>query len=338
MVQRTSYGRRDLDGLQRLQIDIWARAFFVLWFVLVFLSLAAIFAQPARALGDAPIDEAADVVETTTTTVVDNGASGGEEDDAAPAEEVVAETLPPLVEEVAEVAEDVAPLVEEVVEVGEDVTPGVEELAEIVEGVPPVVEELIDEELLEAVDVVVDFDSPVVTDVMAVTPSQVVDVILVLPLFVPDPVESPGPIELPTDPVVSTTSNSAAVPLVSAFTKEESGQPFFTRGMVEEMAPLHPVDLTDGPTAAGSSGSPLPKRETPPLAAYVPIAGAGPVVGGAGSSSSSSSHSGSSFFGVDAFGFFAAMAALLGLCLVGWIRDRSRSGRSIFPSHGGRPG
>jgi hypothetical protein len=335
-----------LDGLHRLQKDIWAKASIVLLFVVAFLSLSAIFAQPADAdLIDAVIDEAADVIETTVTPADE------EADEAAPAEEIEVEVLPPVVEEVLDVVGDVPPVVEDVLEVVEDGPPVVEDLLEVVGNVPPVVEDVAEVmedvppvvEILEDVPVVVEIVEdvlPVISDVVIAIPTQVTDVVI-LPPFVPTAPESPGPV----DPTVSvpTIGNPPEVSHTSGLTTDKS-QPLgglFNKELVTEMALFHLADLTTGSTANAPSSSSPPEQKTPGLAAYVPIAGTMPVVGGAGASSASgASHSGSSSFGggLDAFSFFAAMAALLALCIVGWIRDRSRSGRSIFPSHGGRPG
>ena len=334
-----------MDGLHRLQKDIWAKASIVLLFVVAFLSLSAIFAQPADAdLLDAVIDEAADVVETIVTPA-------DEADDSAPAEEIKVEVLPPVVEEVLEVVGDVPPVVEEVLEVVGDVPPVLDDVLEVVGDLPPVVEDVLEVvenvppvvEILEDVPVVVEIVEdvlPVITDVVVAIPTQVTDVV-VLPPFVPTAPESPGPIA----PTVSvpTISNSPEVshPAELATDKSRPLDGLFNKELVAEMALFHLADLTTGSTANAPSASSPPEQKTPGLAAYVPMAGTMPVVGGAGASSASAaSHSGSSSFGggLDAFSFFAAMAALLALCIVGWIRDRSRSGRSIFPSHGGRPG
>ena len=333
-----------MDGLHRLQKDIWAKASIVLLFVVAFLSLSAIFAQPADAdLIDAVIDQATDVVETIVTPA-------DEADDSAPAEEIKVEGVPPVVEEVVDVVEDV-PVLEDVLEVVEDVPPVVDEVIEVlddgpvvedvlevVEDVPPVVE------ILEDVPVVVEIVEdvlPALTDVVIAIPTQITDVV-VLPPFVPTAPESPGPIEVPTVPV-PTINNSPEVSHSSELTNDQSQslEGLFNKELVAEMALFHLADLTTGSTANVPSASSPTEQNTRALAAYVPMAGTMPVVGGAGASSASgASHSGSSSFGagLDAFSFFAAMAALLALCIVGWIRDRSRSGRSIFPSHGGRPG
>jgi len=347
-----------LDGLHRLRNDIRPKALIVVLFVLTFLFVAAFFALPAQAdLLDAVgavVDQASDVVEDTTTTVIENVASGVADSATAAVEEIVVEVIPPDVVEAVDVLEDVLPVVDDVLEVVGDTPPVVEDVFEVVEIIPPVVEDLlvvvdvapIEEIVEEVVEVIppvveiVDEVLPVVADVVTTVSPQLVDVV-VLPLFVPAVVAIPGPIEIPTNPV-TTTSNTPEVSLNSEPTKGEPRQlsGLFTQELVAEMSMFHLADLSGSSTATGSSASPVPAEETPGLAGYVPIGGPVPVVGSAGSSTSSgSSHIGSSFSGgLDAFSFFAAMAALLALCLVGWIRDRSRSGRSIFPSHGGRPG
>ncbi len=348
-----------MDGLPRLQNDIWTKILFVVLCVLAFLSLAAIFAQPAGAdlidAAGAVVDQAANVIETTTTTTTDNGVPGGEADATAPLDEIADEVIPPVVEEVVAVAEDVPTVAEDAFEMNTP-PPGPDDIPSVVDDVASVAEDLIavvddvapvaDDSLVAADDVLAIVEVvevlPVVADVVTVVPSQVVDVVRVLPLFVPDAVASLGPIEVPTDPVIPATSNTRGAPIASDPTKDKSHQSsgLFTKELVAEMALFHLADLTEGSTPSRSNSSLDSDRETPALAAYVPISGTMPAVGGAGGSASSgSSHSGSSFFGgVDVFGLFAALAALLALCLVGWVRDQSRSGRSIFPSHEGRPG
>jgi hypothetical protein len=254
-----------------------------------------------------------------------------------------------VVDEAVELLEDVPPVVDDAIEVAVDVPPVVEDVLDVVEAGPPVVEDLLTvvgvAPVVEVVEdapplgEIVDEIRPVVADIVMMAPPQVVDMIRVLPLFVPPAVAGPGPIEVPTDSAIPTISSTREVVLPSQTLQDGSQRlsGLFTNELVTEMTLFHLADLTDGSAAGGSS---VPEPETAALAAYVPIAGTMPAVGGAGASSSTgSSHSGNSFSGgLDAFSFFAAMAALLALCVVGWIRDRSRSGRSIFPTHGGRPG
>ncbi|HUP14923.1 MAG TPA: hypothetical protein VM848_02545 [Acidimicrobiia bacterium] len=342
----------ELHGLNRLQNDFGTKALFLVLSVPALFSLAAIFAQPARAdlldAAGAVADQTSDVIEDTTTTVIENDAAGGEEN-AAPLEGVGAGVIPPVSEEAIEVVEDVLPVVDDVLEVVADTPPVVEVLSEVVEVIPPVVEDLlvvvdatpiveIVEDLSTVVEIVEEV-RPVVTDVVIMTPPLVLDVVRVLPLFVPNAVVSPGPSEVPSVPVPSSNPLEVSLSSEPAADKPHQLNGLFMQELVAEMTSFHLADLTSS-LAAESPASTEPDADTPGLAPYKPIAGLVAVVGGSGSSASStSSHSGSSFFGgLDAFSFFAAMAALLALCLVGWIRDRSRSGRSIFPSHGGRPG
>jgi hypothetical protein len=368
MVPLVDTRETELHGLQRLRNDLGTKALFVVMSVLALLSLAAIFASPARAVlagGDGGlIDQASGVVETTTSSVTDgttvtddgttvegSGAPSGEEANPAPLQLIVGNVTPPDADEGVEVLESAPPVVDDAIEVVVDGLPVAEEGLHVVEA-SPVIEDLLtvvgDAPMEEVVDDalplvdIVDEVSPGVAVVVNMFPSQVVDGVRVLPLFVPPAVASSGPIDGPIDSAIPTISSTNEVVLPSQPIEDGSQRlsGLFTKELVAEMTLFHLADLTDGSAAGGSSASPVPDRETAALAGYVPIAGTMPVVGGAGASSSTgSSHSGSSFFGeLDAFSFFAAMAALLALCLVGWIRDRSRSGRSIFPSHGGRPG
>ena len=330
-------------GLNRLQNEFGTKALFVVLSVLAFLFLATVVAQPARAdlldASGAVVDQASDVIEDTTTTVIENDADG--EENAL--DEGVAEVIPPVSEEPIAVVEDVLPVVDDVLEVVGDTPPvvddevGADQSIEVVEiDAIPIVEVV--EDLSTVVEIVEEV-RPVVIDVVNATPPLVLDVVRVLPLFVPNAVVSPGLSEVSSVPVPS--SNPLEVSLSSEPATERSSQPdgLFTQELVAEMTWFHLTDLTSS-AAAETPASTESDAETPGLAPYVPTGGRVAVVGGSGSSASStSSHSGSSFFGgLEAFSFFAAMAALLALCLVGWIRDRSRSGRSIFPSHGGRPG
>jgi hypothetical protein len=383
MVPSVDTRETELHGLHRLQNDLGTKALFVVLSVLVLLSLAAIFASPARAdlagAADGLIDRATGVVETTTsvvettasvvetttstvtddgttvtadgTTVEDNGAPSGEEGNPAPLQQIVADEIPLVADEEVEVLENVPPAVDDAIEVVVDTPPVVEEMLDVVEAVPPFVEDLLTVggvapvvEVVEdapLLDDIVDEVRPVAADVVTMVPPQVVEG-RVLPLFVSPAVANSEPNEVLTDSALPTISSTGEVVLASQPLEDGSQRlsGLFTKEFVAEMTLFHLADLTDGSAAAGSSASPMPERETAALAAYVPIAGTVPVVGGAGASSSTaSSHSGSSFSGgLDAFSFFAAMATLLALCLVGWIRDRSRSGRSIFRSLGGRPG
>jgi hypothetical protein len=308
--------------------------------VLGALFLAAVFASPARAdlvdAAGAVVDQTIDVLDDTAITVIETDAAGDEESATLPIEEVAAEVTPSVSEEPVKLVEDVVPVVDDVLEVEGATSPAIEDLLVVVD-VEPVVE-LVDDPLVEIVEEV----GTVVADVVVMFPPGMVDVVGPMPLFVPATVASPGPIEVPTDPVrptMSTTHEVGPFPQpIKDGSQRSSG--LFTMELAAETTLFHLAELTRDSAARGSSASPLPERETAALAAYVPMAGTVPVVGGAGTSSSAgSSHSGGSIFGgLDAFSFFAAIAALLALCLVGWIRDRSRSGRSIFPSHGGRPG
>lgn len=344
MVPSVDTRETELLGLNRLQNDHGRKALLVVLSVLALLFLAAIFAQPARAdlldAAGAVVDQTSDVIGDATVIVDD--AAGGEEK-AEPLEEVVA------VSEEPEVVEDVTPVADDVLEVVGDTPPVVEDAIEVVEVIPPVVEDLLvvvdATPIVEVVEdppamvEVVEEDRPVVTDVVNVTPPLVLDVVRVLPLFVPIPVVSPGSSEVPGVPVPSTSAIEVSLPLEPAADKPHQLDGLFTQELVAEMTLFQLADVTSS-VAAESPASTEPDAETPGLAPYMPTAGRVAVVGGSGSfASSTSSQSGSSFFGgLDAFSFFAAMAALLALCFVGWIRDRSRSGRSIFPSHGGRPG
>ena len=403
-----------MHSLHRLQNDLGTKTLFVVLSVLALLSLAAIFASPARAdLAGGLIDQVSGVVDTTTsttaddgttvaddgttvaddgttvaddgttvaddgttvaddgttvaddgttvaddgtavtddgTTVEDNGAPTVEEGPPTSLQQGVADVL--VVDEAVELLEDVPPVVDDAIEVAVEAPPVVEDVLDVVEAGPPVVEDLLTvvgvAPVVEVVEdapplgEIVDEIRPVVADIVMMASPQVVEMIRVLPLFVPSAVADPGPIEGPTDSAIPTISSTREVVLPSQTLNDGSQRSsgLFTKELVAEMTLFHLADLTDGSAAGGSSASPVPEREAAAMAAYVPIAATMPVVGGAGASSSTgSSHSGSnSFGGLDVFNFFAAMTALLALCVVGWIRDRSRSGRSIFPSHGGRPG
>ena len=219
-----------------------------------------------------------------------------------------------------------------------EVLPPVEE---IVEEVLPVVE--IVEDLLPVDDVVPQVIPLGFDDVVELVPPFVTDAVEVLPIWVPTPVDSPGPIATPAVSAGAPVFDTPPASLATEPTKSESQQPddFFTKQLVAEIAQFQLAELTRNAGGSSSSPSPVSDPETASMAGYVPIGRTLPVPErGAGAQGPiGSSHSGSGVFGgLDAFGFFAALAALLALCLVGWIRDRSRSGRSIFPSHGGRPG
>lgn len=345
-----------MDGLPGLRKNISLKALFVLLAVLAFLFLGAVFSQPARAdligADSELIDQVEEVAEATGATVADSGAPANEADDAAPLEEVIEEVVPPVAEDAIEI-EVVPPVVEEVIEVA-DAPPVLEDLAAVVEDVPPLVEESIElvddgvrvvEDALPIVDDVpiVEELLPILDEVVSFAPPLVVDVIQVLPILVFDVVGIPGPIDVPTAPAIPPTLNpspaSLATEIAKAPTPRSDG--LSSRQLVAELAQLQLAGLMDASSGGPLSSSPVPDQETASLAAYVPIAGPLPVVetGAGGSGLGSSSHSGGGFFGgLGAVGYFAALAALLALCLVGWIRDRSRSGQSIFPSHGGRPG
>jgi hypothetical protein len=372
MVPSVDTRETELHGLHRLQNDLGAKALFVVLSVLVWLSLAAIFASPARAdlagAADGSVDQPTGVMETTSsvvetttstvtddgttvtddgTTVEDNGIPSAEDGNPAPLQDIVADETPPVADAEVEVLESVPPAVDDAVEVAVDTPPVVEEVLDVVEAVPfedlltvvgvaPIVDAVEDAPPLDGI-----VDRPVVADVVIMAPPLVVDMVQVLPLFVPPAVANPEPNEVLTDSALPTISSTGEVVLASQPIKDGSQalSGLFTKELVAEMTLFHLAHLTDGAAAVGSSPSPMPERETAALAAYVPISGTMPVGGAGASSSTGSSHSGSGFSGgLDVFSFFAAMAALLALCLVGWIRDRSRSGRSIFPSHGGRPG
>ena len=364
MVPWVDKRERELHGL-RLQNDLGTKVLFVVLSVLALLLLAAIVASPARAelTGGAggAADQVTEAAETTTasviddgTTVADEGAAGGEGAFTTPADQVVEEEISPVGDETVGVSENILSVGDNAVEVviaalSEEVV-----LDDAGALIPP--EDLLTEDLLtldlaspvvEVVEgvspfVIADEVRTVLADVVVMVPPEVVDVVRVLPLIVSPAVANPGPIEYPTVAVIPTINiaheSVLASPPVDAEAHQLSG--LFAKELVTEMTLFHLTDLTVVSAAARSSASPAPERETAAMAAYVPVAGTMPVVGGAGASSSTgSSHAGSSSFGgVDAFSFFAAMAAWLALCLLGWIRDRSRSGRSIFPSHGGRPG
>ena len=347
----------ELDGLPRLRRDVGTRVLFVLLAVLAFLALAAVASPPAKAgLIDTVIDPVEDIVES----VINDPPAEDEASETEPVE--VVDVVPPIVEEVVEVIEVVPPIVEEVVEV---VPPIVEEVVEVVEVVPPMIDDVVDvieilppveeivEEVLPVVEIVEDVlpvDDVVpqviplgLDDVMELVPPLVTDAVGVLPIWVPAPVDGSGPI--PT-PAVSTPAPVLVTPAVSPATeptKSESQQPddLFTKQLVAEIAQFQLAELARNAGGSNPSQSPVADPETASMAGYVPITRTLPVPerGAASQGPIGSSHLASGLFGgLDAFGFFAALAALLALCLVGWIRDRSRSGRSIFPSHGGRPG
>ncbi|HKY49560.1 MAG TPA: hypothetical protein VJQ79_16435 [Acidimicrobiia bacterium] len=332
---------------------------FVVLSVLALLFLAAIVASPARAdlVGDVGGvgDQVTEEVEIATPPVTDEGTTV--DDEATPGEE---EVIPAPIDQVGE--EEISPVGDEAVAVSESNpsvgTEGIDAataalvVAEVLDGAESVlpVEELLIGDAVSPVEEALEdapaFDESVeevpafVTDVVIMVPTEVVDMVRVLPLLVPPPVASPGPIEIPTVPVTPTISIAGSMPSpepVNDIPQQSSG--LFSKELLAEMTLFDLTELTVGSTTGGST-SPAPERKTAPLAAYKPVAGTLPVVGGAGASSSSGSNhaGGGSFGGLDAFSFSAAMAALLALCLLGWIRDRSRSGRSIFPSHGGRPG
>lgn len=356
MVRRVDRRDRELRGL-RLQNDLGTKVLFTALSVVALLFLAAIAASPARAylVGDVT-DQATEAEETATAPVTDDGTSvedeaapAGEETIPAPPDQVGEHEIPPVADQagvsgnIPSVAENEievmsAPLVVDPVLDGADALVAVEDSL-TGDAVIPVVEGVEDvSPFVETADEV----RTLVTDVMVVVPAEVLDLVRVLPLFESPPVTTTRPVEIPPLPVMPAISVANEVVQrpepVNERPQQLSG--LFTKELVAEMTLFNLTNLTVGSAAVESSASPVPERETPAMAAYVPVAGTMPVLGGAGTSSSSgSSNSGAGAFGgLDAFNFLAAMAALLALCLLGWIRDRSRSGRSIFPSHGGRPG
>ena len=359
MVPRVDRRERELHGL-RLQNDLGTKVLLVVLSVFALLLLAAIVASPARAdiAGDVGgvTDQVTEAVEIATppvpddgTTVADEGALGGEEAIPAPADQVGEEETSPVGDEAVGASESISLVGDD----GIDVVTAALVVAEVPDGAEAVVpvEELLTGHAVSPVVEAVEDAPPFVesaeevrtfvTDVVVMVPPGVLDMVRVLPLFVSPPGASPGPIEVPSVSVTPTISIAEPVPSPEPVNDTpHQSRGLFTKQLLAEMTLFHLTELTVGSTAGGSSASPAPERETAAMAAYLPVAGTMPVVGGAGASSSSgSSHAGGgSFGGLDAFGFFAAMAALLALCLLGWIRDRSRSGRSVFPSHGGRPG
>ena len=357
MVPRVDKRERELHGL-RLQNDLGTKVLFVVLSVLALLFLAAIVASPARAdlVGDVGgvTDQVTDEVEIATalvtddgTTVEDEGTPGEEDVIPAPADQVGEEEISAVGDEAVAVSESnpsvgaegidlatAALVVGEVLDGAESALP-VEELL-IGDAVSPVEEALEDAPaFVENAEEVPTFG----TDVISMVPTEMVDMVRVLPLLVSPPVAGPGPIEIPTVSVTPTISIAESISPEPVNDTPQQSSGLFTKELLAEMTLFHLTELTVGSTTGGSA-SPAPERETAPLAAYGPVAGTVPVVGGAGASSSSGSNQAgsSSFGGIDAFSFFAALASLLALCLLGWIRDGSRSGRSIFPSIGGRPG
>jgi hypothetical protein len=345
----------ELDGLARLRRGVGTKTVFVLLAVLSFLALAAVASPPARAdLIDTVLDPVEDVVESVITdpSAEDDGTDTPpvEVGDVVPiVEEVVdvVDVVPPIVEEVVDVVDVVPPVVEEVVGV---VPPIVDEVGEVIEIIPPV-EEIVEdvlpvveivEDVLPVEDVVPQVIPSVLDDVVQVVPPQVMDAVEVLPIWVPAAVDTPAPIATTAAPGGAPLADTP-VSLATELTKSDLQQSdvLFAKQLVAEIAHFQLAGSAMNSAGADSSPSPVADPETASLAGYVPITRTlpAPERGAGAQGPIGSSHSGSGLFGgVDAFGFFAALAALLSLCLVGWIRDRSRSGRSIFPSHGGRPG
>jgi hypothetical protein len=357
MVPRVDRRDREVHGL-RLQNDVGTRVLFVVFSVFALLLLAAVVASPARAdlAGDlgGVSDQATGAVETATPPATDDGATlqdevspGGGVAIPAPADQLWEEEIPPVWDEAVGAAESIQSVGDD----GIDAVTAALVVAEVLDGAEAVLP--VEESLTgDAVSPIVVEDAlpfvesaeevrTFVTDVVIMVPPEVVDMVRVLPLLVPPAVAGPGPLVVPTVSVTPTVSIAESLPPPEPVndTPQQPGG-LFTKELLAEMTRFHLTELTVGSTAGGPSASPAPEPETAAMAAYVPVAGTMPVVGGAGASSSSgSSHAGGgSFGGLDTFGFFAAMTALLALCLLGWIRDRSRFGRSIFPSHGGRPG
>jgi hypothetical protein len=364
MVPRVDTREPKLHGPRRVQNDLGTKALSVALFVIGLLLLAAIAAPPARANLAGPtggsINQVDEVVEATTATTIneaapvtedassseggaspdDSGAIDGEESKPAPAVPVLADLIPPVAHKAAGVAAKLPPASAEATDVTIEPLQVVEEALEAplpelpAAGISPVTEVVED---IQPSLATLNENHPVAADVVVMAPTEAVDVVGVLPLFEP-PAVGPGSIEASTAPAMSTIS--LPEPVIASQPMGGRSQQvtgLFSKELVAEMTLFHSTDTADDSVAGGPAAA-APERETAALAAYVPIAGAVPVVGGVGGSAfAGSSQSGSGSFAA-AFDFFAAMAALLALCLLGLIRDRSRSGRSIFPSHGGRPG
>ena len=351
----------ELDNLLGLRKHSWAKALWLLVSVLAFLLLSSIFAQPARAdLIDAVVDQS-EIAEATSSTpsdsTADNTAPEGdayaspdtEEVDAvtvAPAFDVISTadeaiesigTDPPATSESIEVEEIVPSTLDEVTAVIDDL-PVVEEALETVEEVVPV--EIVEEALpiVEQVESVFDaavsaapplVDGPVVNAVGVLTEA----IFESIESFAVDPQRDPVPPANSEPPMV--TLGPETIP-TSRPTSD-----LLSRQLIVEMAQFQLAESTNGTAGNRSPAPPAPDRQTASMAGYVPVAGTVPTTdrGPSASGSGGFGQSGTGFLGgLDASSFLAALAALLALCIVGWIRDRSRSGRSIFPSHGGRPG
>ena len=314
-----------MNGLSGLRMGIWAKATLVVLTVLGFLSLGAFFSLTARAVEIVSVDDEAEPLEIDLV-------------DDPVVEEVVGvpKEIPSGLERVLEEAnalDGLAALFED-----EDLPSGLAQFVGVPvdDDAPPVDDEVVDDVDAPLVDggevdiSVVEGVSPVV-DEAGGSPPRVGDV--VVPPEQIDVIASPGtsspgaasvglPDTAPGSPVNEPREN------LTVSTGENNAQ------TGAEPAPPKLAGLVEG--------SPSPFSDQPAfLAGYVPFEGPAPVTerGAVGSGSASQPNlSGALFGGLDAASSVAALWALLALGVVAWIRDRSRSGRSIFRSLGRRPG
>jgi hypothetical protein len=357
MVRKVHEWETGLIGLHRLREDIWTKALFCVLVVIALLVLNAAFSQSAgasiigsdEAVSDAPDEVITDATDDVVTEVPDEVVSDSPDDVVAEAPEDAIGTDDAIGDATGVVEQVVDEVVDEVVET---VNPNGDEAEESVvvgdAGLEIDIPVLGDEagpvaDLIEEIPVAVEDTSSVLDDVLTSLLPVGVDLVGVLPVPPPEVEVVVAPATVTAAPV---EVGGSSLDLREASPASEASQPLsladamYGEQLGTELALFRLSNVTSD-AATGPGLSPSPGEETVPgLAAYAPLPRPVPVERGpAGPSQGSSTHAGGGHFGaIDPYGFFAAMAALLALCLVGWIRDRSRSGRSIFPSHGGRPG
>ena len=363
-------GRLGLIGLHRLRDNIWTKTLFFVLAVIAFLVLDAALSLSAGAIvtgtDDAVSDSSQEVIADATgdvvTEVPDEPVSDSPEDSVAEALDETASDSPGDVvadepeDAIEDAIEDNSGVVDEVVD--EAIQTG-DPNSDIVEGsvlfdeggldvdIPVLGDEPV-VDLIEENPVVVEDISSVLDDALTALPPMGVDMVGVLQFLTPEvPVVTPevnvAPAMLTVAPVAvggSSFDLGQATPATETVQPPSLANALYGEQLGAELALVGLSNVTSHPaTGPGLSSSPG-EENVPDLAPYTPLPRPVPVERGpAAASQGGSTHAGGGHFGaIDPYGFFAAMATLLALCVVGWIRDRSRSGRSIFPSHGGRPG
>ena len=363
MVRRAIGWEMELDDLLGLRKNNWAKALWLLVAVLAFLILSSIFAQPARAdLVDEVVDQS-EIAEAPSSTPSDSTADNTEPQDDADASPVSEESEAPvtvapafdlitIADEAIESIDTDPSATSESIELAEVVPSTLDEVAAVIDDVPVVeevletVEEVVPVEIVEEVSPIVEQVESVFDAAVSAAPSlvdgPVVPGVGVLTGAILESVESPAPVDPRRDPVPHASPEPPMVTLgPETIPPSRPTSDLLSRQLIVEMSQFQLAESTDGTAGNHSPASPAPHRETASMAGYVPVAGTVPNTdrGPSASGSGGFGQSGTGFLGgIDASSFLAALAALLALCVVGWIRDRSRSGQSIFPSHGGRPG